>query len=95
MHSPFALWVSTCRFGLEAQQVIVARLLGFSRVDAAAPLEAACMVNEKIAAFFEGQLAAGVALAAGQSGMVAVAKFARPYRRRVRANHRRLHPRRR
>jgi hypothetical protein len=91
MQSPFAVWFSTCRFGFEAQQVMAARLLGCSRVDAATSLEVARMVNEKFAAFFEGQLAAGIALASGQSGMTAVAEFTRPYRRRVRANHRRLH----
>jgi hypothetical protein len=91
MQTLFPLWLSTYRFGLEAQQVIAARLLGFSRADAASPVEAARMVNEKIAALFEGQLAAGLAVATGQSGMAALAEFAKPYRRRVRANHRRLH----
>jgi hypothetical protein len=93
MQSPLAIWFSTCRFGLEAQQVMAARLLGFSQVHVAAPLEAALMVNEKFAAFLEGQLAVGIALASGQSGIAAVAEFTRPYRRRVRANHRRLHRR--
>jgi hypothetical protein len=93
MASPFALWMSTCRFGLEAQQVVAARLLRFSCGDTAVSPEAALMVNEKIAAFFEGQLAAGIAVATGQSGVVAIAEFAKPYRRRVRANHRRLHRR--
>jgi hypothetical protein len=94
MASPFALWVSACRFGLEAQQVAATRLLRFSCGDAAVTPEAALMVNEKIAAFFEAQLAAGIAVVTGQSGMVAMAAFARPYRRRVRANYRRLHQRR-
>ncbi len=95
MHPSFTLWASTYRFGLEAQEVITARLLGFARQDASASLETARMVNEKFVAFFEAQLAVGVAVATGKSSMVAVSEFVKPYRKRVRANHRRLHRRRR
>ena len=93
MQSVFSAWISTCRFGLEAQQVIATRLLRSARCDAAASVEAGRMVNEKVIAFMEGHAAAGIALATGKRPDVAVAEFIKPYRRRVRANHRRLHRR--
>jgi hypothetical protein len=95
MQSVFDAWISTCRFGLEAQQVVTTRLFRSARCDAAASVEAARMVHEKLAAFIEGQAAAGIALAGGQTPAVALGEFIKPYRRRVRANHRRLHRRKR
>ena len=88
MPSPFDAWISTCRFGVEAQQVIATRLLRSMRCDAAASVEAARMVNEKVAAFIEGHAAAGLAFATGKTPDVAVGEFLKPYRRR--ANRRRL-----
>jgi len=93
MQSVFDAWISTCRFGLEAQQVIATRLLRSGRCDTAASVEAMRMVNEKVAAFLEGHTAAGIAFATGKRPDIAVAEFVQPYRRRVRANHRRLHRR--
>jgi len=49
------------------------------------------MLSEKLAAFIEANAAAGRAVAAGKSPDIALAEFVKPYRRRVRANHRRLH----
>jgi hypothetical protein len=43
-----------------------------------------------MAAAAEAQMAAGLALLRGQGAAVALARAATPYRRRVRANHRRL-----
>ena len=53
------------RLALEAQQVIAARFMRLARADTAAALEANRMVQEKLAAFFEAQAAAGIALARG------------------------------
>ena len=91
MHAIFTAWFSTCRFSLEAQQVIPTRLLRCTRCDAAASIEAGRMLSEKLAAFIEANAAAGRAVAAGKSPDIALAEFVKPYRRRVRANHRRLH----
>ncbi len=91
MQSVFATWISTCRFGFEAQQVIATRLLRSTRCDDAATMEAARMVNEKVAALIEAHAAAGIAVATGKAPHIAFAEFLKPYRRRVRANHRRLH----
>lgn len=70
MQSPFDAWISTCRFGVEAQQVIATRLLRSMRCDAAASVEAARMVNEKVAAFIESHAAAGLAFATGKTLLV-------------------------
>lgn len=93
MHPIFSAWISTCRFSLEAQQVIATRLVRSTRCDAAASIEAGRMVNEKLEAFMEASAAAGLAVAAGKSLHIALAELVKPYRRRVRANYRRLHRR--
>lgn len=71
--------------------MITTRLLRSTRCDAAASVEAGRMVDEKLEAFVEASAAAGRAIAAGQSPHITVSEFIMPYRRRVRANHRRLH----
>jgi len=84
------LWMDNLRLGFEAQQVAAARLMRLARADAAAAVEANRMVQEKLAAFVEAQTASAYALARGASFRAAVASARKPYRRRVRANHRRL-----
>jgi hypothetical protein len=91
MYSILTAWVSARRFGFEAQQVIATRLVRSARCDAAASMEARRMINEKLEAFIEGSAAAGRAIAAGKAPDITVSAFVMPYRRRVRANHRRLH----
>jgi len=59
-----------------------------------AATEAHQMVSEKFAAFGEAQGAVITALVAGKSLDAAVARAYGPYRRRVRANRRRLGPQR-
>ena len=73
--------------------MIATRLLRSTRCDAAASVEATRMVNEKIVALVEAHTAAGIALVSGKSPEAAVAEFVKPYVKRVRANHRRLHRR--
>jgi hypothetical protein len=71
---------ATCRFSLEAQQVIATRLLRCARCDAAASIEAGQMLSEKLAAY-RGQCSRR-AVATGKSPDVALAEFVNPYRRR-------------
>ena len=68
------------------------RMARFAVPDASTAGEVAAMFGEKTAAFAEAQLAMGVALASGRSVETVLRRAYRPYRRRVRANHRRLSP---
>jgi len=83
-------WFDAWRFAAEAQQVMAMRMMCFWQGDASAGAEATRMVTEKMAAAAEAQMAAGLALLRGQGAAVALARATTPYRRRVRANHRRL-----
>lgn len=83
-------WFEAWRFGAQAQQVMALRMMRFWQGDASAAREATVMVTEKMAAATEAQMAAGLALMRGQSLSTALKRASTPYRRRVRANHRRL-----
>jgi hypothetical protein len=78
------------RLGAEAWIVIGLRLAKLAAGGPAAALEAQRMVAEKSAAAVEAQLAAGLALASGAGHAAAGRKALKRYRRRVRANRRRL-----
>ncbi|SRR5581483_6272621 len=78
------------RLGMEAQGVIALRMLRLATGGALAEREASRMVTEKAAAAFEAQTAAALALVGGQRGAAVPKKAMRIYRRRVRANRRRL-----
>ncbi|BCH22444.1 MULTISPECIES: hypothetical protein [unclassified Mesorhizobium] len=78
----YRLWFDTMMLGLEAQQVIWLRALHLARGGKAGEREARRMVTEKVIAATQ---AAG-AIAAGAGGKDVV----RGYRRKVRANRRRL-----
>jgi len=83
-------WFDAWRFAAEAQQVMTMRMMRFWQCDATAGAEATRMVTEKMAAAAEAQMAAALALMRGQSLSTALKRASTPYRRRVRANHRRL-----
>lgn len=83
-------WFEAWRFAAEAQQVMTLRMMSFWRNDAAAGREATLMVTEKIAAAAEAQAAIAAALMSGQSAQTALMRATTPYRRRVRANRKRL-----
>ena len=83
-------WFEAWRFAAETQEVIALRMLRFWRNDASAGAEATRMVTEKVAAAVEAQAAAAAALMSGHSMNTALQRAATPYRRRVRANRRRL-----
>jgi hypothetical protein len=80
----------TSQMAFEAQEVVAMRLTKIGRGDAAASVEAQQMVVEKTLVIGEAWMAAaGAAMANGSPQSVAAA-FMRPYRKRVRANRRRL-----
>ena len=84
-----ALTLDAARLGLEAQQVVALRLMHLAAGGPTVGAEAQRMVSEKAAAFVEAQIAIAAALARG-SGHGAARQALGCYRRRVRANARRL-----
>lgn len=78
------------RLGADAWMVAGLRLMRLTGGGSAAALEAQRMVVEKTAAAFEAQFAIAMALATGATGRAAAGRAVPPYRRRVRANRRRL-----
>jgi hypothetical protein len=86
----FMLAYDAARLSYEAQWVIAARLLRLAAGGALAQTEAQRIVNEKTATFVEAQLAATAAVARGRSSGPVAKKILRTYRKRVRANTRRL-----
>jgi hypothetical protein len=83
-------WFDAWRFGAQAQHVVMLRMMRFWLRDASAGAEATRMVGEKMAASAEAQVAAATALIKGQSAKTALKRATTPYRRRVRANYKRL-----
>lgn len=83
-------WIEAARFGADVHRVIAVRMMRFAAGDANAATEASRMISEKTAAFGEAQVAMMTALAKGSSLQIAAARAYAPYRRRVRANRRRL-----
>lgn len=83
-------WFDAARFGLEAQQVIALRMLRIVPGGAQAAAEVQRMVNEKASALLAAHAAASAALIRGRSLATAARRAEIPFRRRVRANRRRL-----
>jgi hypothetical protein len=83
-------WFEAARFGADIQRVVALRMLRLASGGPRAAKEARRMVSEKVAAVIEAQGAMMAAMASGGSFNTAAAKAYRPYRRRVRANRRRL-----
>jgi hypothetical protein len=90
MFNLFDNWFEAARFGADVQRVMTLRVMRIASGGPGAAKEARDMMSEKLAAFGESQVAAFSALAIGSSFDVAAAKAYAPYRRRVRANSRRL-----
>jgi hypothetical protein len=78
------------RMSMEASMVIGLRLAKLAQGGPAGMVEAQKMVAEKAAAAVEAQLAAAMALATGGTQHAAATKALTGYRRRVRANRKRL-----
>ena len=78
------------QLGLEAQSVIALRMMRLASGGARAQAEARRMVVEKATATAEAQLAATTAALAGSKDHVIAEKAMKVFRKRVRANKRRL-----
>ena len=97
MSHPLQAWNAWCalslqaaRLGWEAQGVIALRMMRLATPSAGAGTEARRMVTEKVAALAEAQAAAAtLALKGGKNHRVAK-KVLGVYKKRVRANRRRL-----
>ena len=84
------VWIEAARFGTDMQRAMALRLMRLASGGPLAESEARRMVSEKVAAFSEAQGAIMTALMTGSSLDTAAARVYAPYRRRVRANSRRL-----
>ena len=83
-------WLEPWRFACEVQQVIAMRLMALSRGGPQAENEAQLMVEEKIEAFADAEVALVNALFAGENLLVAGERAYAPLRSRVHANSDRL-----
>jgi len=88
----FSLSFDLARLGLDAQIVVAERMTRLARFDAAAGIEAMRMVTEKTLALGEVNARLASAAAAGKLDRVAP-QIVALYRRKVRANRRRLRKR--
>jgi hypothetical protein len=86
-----SLTLDAAQLGLEAQNVIALRLIHLAVGGPSAQAEAKRMVIEKATTFLEAQLATAASLMSGR-GHSAPRQALGLYRRRVRANRRRLSP---
>jgi hypothetical protein len=85
-----ALSLQTARLGWEAQNVIALRLMHMAAQSPGSQTEARRMVTEKVAALAEAQSAAAVAVIKGGKSHRVAKKVLGVYKKRVRANRRRL-----
>ena len=90
MGYPWTAWLEAASFGAEAQRVIALRMMRLAAGGAVAASETQRMLLEKVIANTQAQFAACMTLAAGRHIEAAARAAAKPYRKAVRANHRRL-----
>jgi hypothetical protein len=97
MSNPIQAWNTWCalslqaaRLGWEAQSVIALRMMRLATQSAGSQAEARRMVTEKVAALAEAQTAAAGAAIKGGTDHHVVKKVLGVYKKRVRANRRRL-----
>ncbi|GGK21407.1 hypothetical protein [Salinarimonas ramus] len=83
------LWLASARLGIESQAVVGLRLFGMATGSVPAAHEAGLMVPEKLGALADAQYVIARAALTGR-GSYAAEDVVRLYRRRVRANRRRL-----
>jgi hypothetical protein len=76
--------------GIEAQSVIALRVMRLAAGGARGRAEASRMVAEKVGALAEAQTAAAAAILTGRREKAVAGKVLSTYRKRVRANRRRL-----
>jgi len=85
-----AHWLESVRFACEVQDVVSMRLLRLAEGGPQAAAEAQQMVEEKLDALADAEVAMLRALSDGEGLMAAAERAYAPVRRRVHANHRRL-----
>jgi hypothetical protein len=97
MSNPMQAWNEWCalsmqaaRLGWEAQSVIALRLMRLAAQGPGSQTEVRRMVTEKVAALFEVQAAVATATIKGGKGHRVAQKVLGVYKKRVRANRRRL-----
>lgn len=78
------------QLGLDAQKVVALRMMRLASGGTRAEVEASRMVVEKAAAVTEAQIATTAAAMAGHKDHVVAGKVLKVFRKRVRANKRRL-----
>jgi hypothetical protein len=89
MNNPMSAWLESVRFAADMQRVVALRL---GRIAAGGPLavsETRRMITEKMFALAEAQMAVAASVMTGKAASAARKAHA-PFRRRVRANRRRL-----
>ena len=86
MNNPMTAWLDAVRLALDMQRVIAARMLRLAAGGPLAARETQRMMTEKMLALGEAQVAAAASAITGKR----VRDVSAPYRRRVRANRRRL-----
>jgi hypothetical protein len=86
----FALSLKAMQMGMEAQSVIALRVLRLASGGPRMEAEATRMVTEKVAASAEAQAVAAVATISGHPRHVVATKAFKVFKKRVRANKRRL-----
>jgi hypothetical protein len=86
----FALSLKAVEMGMEAQSVIALRILRMATGGGRAEAEANRMVTEKVTAAAEAQAVASVAAISGKPQHVVANKALKVFKKRVRANRRRL-----
>jgi hypothetical protein len=86
----WALSLRAAQLGLETQGVIALRLMRLMSQGSRSRIEARRMVTEKVAALAEAQAAAAAAVVKGGKGHRVAKKVLGVYKKRVRANKRRL-----
>ena len=91
MYNPWlGLAFKAFELGIEAQSVIALRMMRLAAGGASGRAEASRMVAEKVGALAEAQTAAAAAILTGRRQKVVAGKVLNTYRKRVRANRRRL-----
>ena len=91
MYNPWlGLAFKAFELGIEAQSVIALRMMRLAAGGARGRAEANRMVAEKVGALAEAQTAAAAAILTGRREKIVAGKVLNTYRKRVRANRRRL-----
>ena len=91
MYNPWlGLAFKAIELGIEAQSVIALRMMRLAAGGARGRAEASRMVAEKVGTLAEAQTAAAAAILTGRRGKIVAGKVLNTYKKRVRANRRRL-----